>query len=257
MLIKILKSQFTLRELYKIFSNKIVIISYLTLTSLSIITGPFGTFENINLIYRIPYWAGVIGFCFVISIFIKQILHVKYVHSKKQNNIIIEIILSLTIAFIIALFLFGLNSLIWGDLPTLPNFASYLIITIPISLLLSVMINIFQSLQAAKPTKLTIAFLARIPKYLGNNILYISVSDHYVEATTPKGSHLILMRFSDAMKELKGIKGIQIHRSFWVNIAAIKNVAKEKEKIFLYMSDGKKLPVSRTHLAKVKQRLRL
>jgi DNA-binding LytR/AlgR family response regulator len=244
----------TLRELRKVFTNKIVIISYLTLTALSIITGPFNTYQQISLVFRIPYWAGVIAFCFIAAILVHHFLE-KMSQNNMKQKIFSQVIKALLIAITIAIFLFILNSLLWGDIDTLPDFDSYLMLTIPISLVLTIMRSFFTSFLETKTTKQKIALLRRLPAHLGSNILYLSVQDHYVEVITNKGSHLILMRFSDAIAELKGLEGIQIHRSFWVSLEAVETVKKLKGKTILRMSNKKELPISRTYLADVKKTL--
>ena len=58
-------------------------------------------------------------------------------------------------------------------------------------------------------------FLDRMPENLGQDVIYLNVSGHYVNAATTVGSGVILMRFADAIAEL-GDMGIQVHRSYWV-----------------------------------------
>ncbi len=245
----------TLRELRDIFTNKIVIISYLTLTSLSIIAGPFNTYQQIPMFLRIPYWAGVIAFCFIVAILVQYFLS-KMPQNNVKQKVFIQVSKALLIAIMIALFLFFLNSLLWADIPTLPNFISYLMLTIPISVVLTVMIPFFISIIGVKTTKQKIALLRRLPAHLGSNILYLSVQDHYVEVITDKGSHLILMRFNDAITELNGLEGIQIHRSYWVNLTAVKAVKNNKGKKTLIITNEIELPISRTRWASIKKILK-
>jgi len=83
-------------------------------------------------------------------------------------------------------------------------------------------------------------------------VLYMSMQDHYVEVVTDKGSELGLMRFSDAMEELDGADGLQIHRSHWVSREAIAGWRREKGKLVLEMPDGAELPVSRSYAKAVR-----
>jgi len=92
---------------------------------------------------------------------------------------------------------------------------------------------------------------------LGKNLLHLSTQDHYVEAVTDKGSELILMRFSDALKELSSSNGMQIHRAYWVSLSAIKTTFRKDGKLFIETINGNEFPVSRSHLKKVKEELKL
>ena len=100
-------------------------------------------------------------------------------------------------------------------------------------------------------------FLDRLPRHLGKKLLHLSSQDHYVEAVTDLGSELILMRFSDALRELDSAKGMQIHRAHWIAFNAIKRPIKQDGKLLIEMADGKRFPVSRTYLKAVKQALNL
>ena len=42
------------------------------------------------------------------------------------------------------------------------------------------------------------------------------MSDHYTEVLTAGGRELLLLRFSDALKEVGDTPGIRLHRSHWI-----------------------------------------
>jgi DNA-binding LytR/AlgR family response regulator len=54
------------------------------------------------------------------------------------------------------------------------------------------------------------------------------------------------MRFSDALRELAGIEGAQVHRSWWVARDAVQSAAREDGKLVLLLVGGTKAPVSRS-----------
>lgn len=84
-------------------------------------------------------------------------------------------------------------------------------------------------------------------------IIRLSMQDHYVEVHTDAGSQLILMRMSDAITELDGIEGLQVHRSHWVALDAVTGSKREKGRIYLVTRDGGAVPVSRSHAATVRE----
>ena len=88
----------------------------------------------------------------------------------------------------------------------------------------------------------------RIPVRLTGELLCIRSEDHYLRLYTAAGSELILMRLRDAVAELAGIDGLQVHRCFWVARAAVRRVARENRRTVLCLSNGLAVPVSATYL---------
>lgn len=104
----------------------------------------------------------------------------------------------------------------------------------------------------AEPAR-TCAFLRRLPPRLGTELTRVSVYDHYVEAHTRRGHELILIRFADALAELEGSDGLQIHRSHWVANGAVRRLLRSESRALLVeLDDGTRLPVSRSREAAVR-----
>jgi DNA-binding LytR/AlgR family response regulator len=90
-------------------------------------------------------------------------------------------------------------------------------------------------------------FLKRLPLEFQHAELYaVSSEDHYLKAITSEGSTLILMRLSDAIKELENVQGMQTHRSWWVAKSAVLKTKRMNGKLLLELKSGEKVPVSRT-----------
>ena len=53
------------------------------------------------------------------------------------------------------------------------------------------------------------------------------------------------MRLADAIREAEPVEGLQIHRSHWVAIAAVARAVRRDGKLFLELTNGLRLPVSR------------
>lgn len=100
-----------------------------------------------------------------------------------------------------------------------------------------------------EPVEAEPAFLKRLAPKLGTALMRVSSQDHYVEVQTEAGKDLILMRFADAVGELQGYDGVQVHRSHWVSRAAVADVDRKKGKIALILKDGTEVPVSRSFKA--------
>jgi len=55
------------------------------------------------------------------------------------------------------------------------------------------------------------------------------------------------MRLGDAIEELQGLEGAQVHRSWWVARAAIADVRRGDGRAVLTLVSGAEVPVSRTY----------
>jgi len=96
-------------------------------------------------------------------------------------------------------------------------------------------------------------FLERIPAKLGRELLCIATEDHYLRVTTPLGHDLILFRLADAIAELDPALGQQVHRSYWVARRAVAKVERDESRTWLVLSNGTKVPVSRSHLPALRE----
>lgn len=61
------------------------------------------------------------------------------------------------------------------------------------------------------------------------------------------------MRLSDAVAELEGIEGAQVHRSWWVARGAIAEARRGDGRATLTLKDGSEVPVSRTYARRLRE----
>lgn len=110
---------------------------------------------------------------------------------------------------------------------------------------------------AAQPpdTRRTPAFLERLPRDLGGELIALQAQDHYLRVTTRAGSALVLYRFSDALRDMEGTAGIRVHRSHWVARSAVQRLVARGGRHSLLLTNGERIPVSRTYLDRVRQQL--
>lgn len=98
-------------------------------------------------------------------------------------------------------------------------------------------------------------FLERLPlKLRGAEVWAVEAEDHYLRLHTSKGQDLILMRLADAVAELEGIEGLQVHRSWWVAREAIVEARRGDGRATLTLKDGAQVPVSRTYAGDLRKR---
>lgn len=85
-------------------------------------------------------------------------------------------------------------------------------------------------------------------------LIRISGRDHYVDVVTDKGLSTLLLRLSDALAEVVGADGLQVHRSHWVAVSAVVGAEKSRHRHELVLSDGSRVPVSRNFTAALQSR---
>ena len=91
------------------------------------------------------------------------------------------------------------------------------------------------------------ALLARLSAGTRADILHLRMQDHYVEVHTAAGMEMLLLRFRDAMHEVEGVDGLQVHRSHWVARAAVARVERRRGgAVVLHLVNGSEVPVSRS-----------
>lgn len=105
------------------------------------------------------------------------------------------------------------------------------------------------------PTATSPKFLERLPlKLRGAEVWAVEAEDHYLRLHTSKGQDLILLRLADAISELEGIEGMQVHRSWWVARDAIADARRADGRATLTLKDGSEVPVSRTYAGLLRER---
>lgn len=96
-------------------------------------------------------------------------------------------------------------------------------------------------------------FLDRLSvKFRTADLYAISSEDHYLRVHTSLGEELILMRLADAVRELEGAGGLQVHRSWWVANEGVTDEKRVDGRSFLVLPTGTEVPVSRSYRSKAK-----
>ena len=95
-------------------------------------------------------------------------------------------------------------------------------------------------------------FARTLPAGLGRDLICLQMEDHYVRVHTTRGSQLVLMSLSQAVSALKGVEGLQTHRSWWVARAAIVGVVEDGRNLRLALTGGLTAPVSRARVANLR-----
>ncbi len=90
-------------------------------------------------------------------------------------------------------------------------------------------------------------FHDRLPVGFGA-LLALKGEDHYVRAISATRDELLLVRLRDAIGELGQEEGLHVHRSWWVNRAAIASVHRDGRTATLTLTNATQVPVAREKL---------
>ena len=95
--------------------------------------------------------------------------------------------------------------------------------------------------------------MERLPvKFRTAELHAISSEDHYLRVHTSLGEEMILMRLADAVRELSGSEGLQVHRSWWVAKSGVTDEKRVDGRSLLILPSGTEVPVSRSYRGKAK-----
>jgi hypothetical protein len=102
---------------------------------------------------------------------------------------------------------------------------------------------------ATKPSR---GLAARVPLA---TLLAVTAEDHYIRLHLANGQKpLILYRFSDALADLVGTDGLQVHRGAWVAAGAVAGAVREGRRWLLCLGDGTRIPVSEARAGAARER---
>lgn len=91
---------------------------------------------------------------------------------------------------------------------------------------------------------------------LKGELLWVEAQEHYVRLTTSEETRMVLMRFADVLRNLADERGLQVHRSHWVSIKAVKEAFRDGANLRLRLQTDNIVPVSRTFRASTERRLK-
>lgn len=218
------------------------------------LSGPFDTFNDFDTAGRLAYWLTVVVATYVVG----QAVALFALATLASRVVLVPVRVGLAALFCsvpVTLIVLGVNLVAYGHPSGMAPLTLWLYCT---AIALAVVTVITVAGRSSGSSDLTAAtapavvepppLLERLPHPQRGRILALSVKDHYVEVLTDRGKGLVLMRLSDAIKETGTVVGLQIHRSHWVALDAVKRVVRTGGKVTVELLNGEKLPVSRGFL---------
>lgn len=211
---------------------------------LTTITGPFGTYGAMDFWGRLQFWGLVIVTSVVLGLAIRTLV----THRMREATPFLRdvvVLAGFTGTFVPALaLLIALMADEAHDYTILHQTAVVVVIASGVMVTRRIL-----GLDEGRtdPTR-RCRLLVRIGAGPGLRVVRMSADDHYVEVILDDGSrHRVLIRFADAVAELDGAEGYCIHRSHWVADAEVLRAGREKQREFVELRDGTRLPVGKTY----------
>lgn len=235
---------------------------------LTAIAGPFSTIDTMGFGTRLMYWSGVIGVSIIVGVGLRRIVVRMYPAPAWRADLAGSALIAVAFGTILTAF----NAVVLGyDAPVWAALAVNMLVVLLVSLCVVVgRAYMRQADTGAAPDAAVLSrlvedegqadvargplppFLRSIDPEIGSNVRWIEADDHYLRVHAPQGSARVLKRFRDALDELSGMPGLQVHRSYWVRLDSVAAVRADGRRHVAILSCGTEVPVSRPYLTGLK-----
>ena len=241
---------FALREWRTHMSTPAVLAALLGVAFVLTIMVPFETEQMFGPIGRFGYWGVITSTTYGAGAFINEVVATGYRDrwSKLKRVIVSCLIIGAAITALVT----AINYIIAGFVPDLASLPVYLGNIFAIAFVIAAMFHLAakpENLASAQPVKI----LERVPLEKRGRLLALSVEDHYVSVITSSGTEMVLMRLRDAISEIGDTQGLQVHRSHWVALAAVKSALRDGDRAVITLVNGDEVPVSRRYIRDIKK----
>lgn len=240
----------------RLFSRPVVA-GWAIATATLTLTGPFGTYENFAVGQRCFYWLIVVAASLVIGIGAETAVRMTLPDMSGWPETLLTGAL-LTVLYTPFLYVFTLWMATDRELMLSPFLMGGVVFAVPI--IHRALANVVYAAKAEKdlPTdsvndRIRPRLLRRFDDDAVMTVSHLSGRDHYVDVFTNAGKRSLLMRFSDAVDELEDVAGLRVHRSHWVAVDAMEQIQRRDNRIFLQLTGGHEVPVSRAYRKDVEQ----
>ncbi|MBP8231905.1 LytTR family DNA-binding domain-containing protein [Rhizorhabdus sp.] len=95
---------------------------------------------------------------------------------------------------------------------------------------------------------------AALPAHLLEIALCLQMEDHHVRVHLPGRSYLHHAALRDVMAEIDEERGMQVHRSWWVDRRAVVRWERDGRSVVLLLSNGLRVPVARNRIVHLRER---
>lgn len=245
--------QFAKREVFDLVRSEKFWIGFAAVMAVLTVSAPFDSGEEFSMAGRALYWTAVSLLTFFPAVVVVSLVQL-HLNRAGKSPWVSSFLGGLVAGIPVGLIVFAINSYVAGnddgELKDIPRLIAMCTpITIAVSLLIQLVSDIADA-PGARPVVVPEAgspkLLQRVKHSIRGELLSLQAQDHYVEVTTTRGQELVLIRLADAIDELGGLDGMQVHRSWWVNKSAIDEVIRNGHKMDLRLRDARIVPVGRS-----------
>jgi hypothetical protein len=234
----------------------------LLFASAATIMAPFHSSQIFVWPWLAVYWSVVIGLAILFSVVLSEILALWCTNRLAWQ---FELTRMLGMCLLFTPVLYGWTIYLARIPEVIPSFWIMVVLVALTGIIVHALRRIFQAetlaflvredgsvaLGAAADVIPEPRLMRRLPDGSEGPILRLSANGHFVEVHLPKETHTLRMRFTDAIDEMDGVPGDCCHRSHWVTFAAVTGVERDNGRVFLTISNGELVPVSRTYRARM------
>lgn len=223
---------------------------WLFLSLMVTLAGPFGTFDGLSFTLRSSYWATVVGSALSMALILRaalsRLLPVTWSRTVHDGVLLVAfaVIYSPLLHVFSTAFAVHLGQHIRSFPLTVLELTGLVAVTTG-GVIVARMVFWRDPVPPLEPTAAGL-LSARLPAQVQGTVLTVSGRDHYVDVTTTRGNATILMRFSDALRELDESDGSQVHRSHWVADEHVRTLMRDGTRWVVVLRDGTQVPVSRS-----------
>jgi len=261
--------QFALRETRRLMSRKVFWVFIGTGIVLVALGGPFYTLERMGLGERLVYW----GLSVVLAGLLQTVMSMYALRIGERHGLhwVVPAAVSGVAAVLpVMVLVYGADLLTTGEGPSGGFWSLLRYVSGPV-VVINIVVNGFivanrreNALATAEPQAAPAPpalapvsgpgvpdpaaplLFDKLPADLGQDLICLRAQDHYVEATTTRGSVMILLRLSDAERSLRAGVGLRVHRSWWVNLDHVVGMTRTGGGgMELTTSNGLTIPVAR------------
>jgi DNA-binding LytR/AlgR family response regulator len=245
--------QSTLRELRDHIAKPVALVILVSASAVAALVGPFETGALLGLVPRVLYWLTIVFTTY--SIGYVSAVALRRRASDRWPRPAVAALAGVVTGAGVCVVVTVANLVTFAYVPPLNEAVPLLATVFAISVIVSVAMDyVLSATTTATPdAPRAAAILDRIPYAKRGALVSISVEDHYVRIRTDKGEELVLMRLGDAIREVEGVSGAQVHRSHWVALDQVRDARREGDRAVLTMTSGPDIPVSRSNLPKMRE----
>ncbi|SLN20046.1 LytTr DNA-binding domain protein [Roseovarius albus] len=252
-----------MNDTFKRLRSSLTLFVWVAAIVVAAVAGPFGTFYKMAPVERFAFWTIIITVALVLAYSFRFLTLIVLGYNKPQ---IVDA------CIVVLLTIFGAPTLWWiaqrvvqDETMFMFGFSSMFLFVGVISAAIYAARRLIPGLEdtaseevfayapideAALPPAMRSQprLLQRLRIEPATRILRLSAKDHLVEVVTDGGAEMLRMRLVDAIEKMEPVVGYCTHRSHWVAEDAIESVERvSAQKIFLVLSNGDRVPVSKKY----------